>query len=215
MKKKSVWFAAAGGLAVLALCLIVFAGRAKAEPGRDLRLSGKSTSTKLFEEVYTNPGVKIAPKEITDTFGDAKLELKNMEYVEGVFSADVLLTDGETVYTFREEGPLGRGYKEQLSDSRSVVWGCGGEEPRREGPRVIFFELTYGDFDNTNRYADQKETAENALRVYVLRDDTIYMFERSIPRELNWIEPLELEQNHNALRDTAGWLFEFIKPNNH
>lgn len=212
MKKKKVWFAAAGGLAVLALCLIVFAGQAKAEPGRDLRLSGKSTSTELFSEVYIERGTVIAPKEITDTFGDAKLELKNMEYVEGVFSADVLLTDGETVYTFREEGPLGRGYKETISDSRSVVWGCGGEEPRQEGPRVIFFELTYGDYINKNRYADQKETAENALRVYVLRDDTIYMFERSIPRELNWIEPLELEQNRHAMRDTAAWTLEFYHP---
>ena len=191
------------------LMLAAFNYPTHAKEDERLYLNGKAMSTDQFEEEYCIKQTVVASDELIESLSDVSLLISDMQYYKGIFSATCLVKDGEEYYQFKESGPLGRGYKEEVSDSKSIVWGC---EAEQKGPEILMFELTYGDFLNKNRYASQKVTANNALRIYILNGDTLYMFEQAIPEMLAWIDDLELDKNHNADRDTFAWTFAFVPP---
>ncbi len=191
------------------LMLAAFNYPTHAKEDERLYLNGKAMSTDQFEEEYCIKQTVVASDELIGSLSDVSLLISDMQYHKGIFSATCLVKDGEEYYQFKESGPLGRGYKESISDSRSVVWGC---EAEQKGPEILNFELTYGNYDNHNRYASREITANAALRIYILNKKTIYMFESAIPDELSWIEGLELDLNHHAYRDAAAWLFAFVPP---
>ncbi len=200
----SVWLCV---LLVLSTCTCNSSATSDPKNKDVITLSGISLTKDDFSETFVSTENADEKKEVAvlaSTVLHITLEVMDPDHI----CAEMFLTyEGKEIERFQITGDLFKGYRSQVSDANSLVLDV---EKTESKTKVLLFELVDGASDG-NYYAAKETTEQSAIRVYLMNDERLFLFEDSLPSSLSICFTDKHEQITDPTKDFL-WFSAFIEP---
>jgi len=199
--------------AVIAIVLMITANSYalafdNSESVDNLSLFGVAVSVFDFTETF-GAEERVSVSRGADIFADATLLISTLQIEDERISAQLVLEEeNKELDCFDISGELCFGYRSQISDASSLVLNT---ESDSENTQVLLFELVKG-CSSQNHYAEYDITKNSALRIYLKRDNTLFLFEESLPE---CFSSCFLYKSYGQMTDPTKdflWFSSFLQP---